>query len=58
MLRLTVSLEEQLKDTAICFSREIDETAVTLRFLAAVRTCHVDGPGQAPVLSHSEQGDC
>lgn len=49
---------EHLKDTTICFSREIDETAATLRFLAAVRTCRVDGPGQAPVLSHTGQGYC
>lgn len=49
---------KKLKDTAICFSREIDETVVTLRFLAAVRTRRVDEPGQAQVLSHTEQGDC
>lgn len=55
---LAGSPEERLKDTTICFSREIDETELTLRFLAAVRTCCVDGPGWAPALSHTEQGDC
>lgn len=55
---LAGSPEERLKDTTICFSREIDETTLTLRFLAAVRTSCVDGPGQAPVLSHTELGDC
>lgn len=41
------SPEETLKDTAICSSREIDETVVTLRFLATVRTYNVDRRGQA-----------
>lgn len=54
---LAGSPEERLKDAAICFGREIDETAATLGLLAAVRTCRVDGPGQAPVLSRTEQGD-